>query len=130
MEMLFTLAVVTVIQMVLGWGLVGLGLFVMLVGSIGIIRLPDFYTRTHAASMVDTTGIIFLLLGLVVINGWELSSAKLLIGVAFIVLANPVAIHALARAALRAGHKPRLAEGPAAREAAAAKPEKREGETE
>lgn len=100
----------TVLQMALGWGLVAVALVVMLVGSIGIIRLPDFYTRTHAASMVDTTGIIFLLLGLVVLNGWEMSSLKLLVGVVFIILANPVAIHALARAALRAGYEPLLEE--------------------
>ncbi len=86
--------------------LIVLGLIIMLVGSIGILRLPDFYTRSHAASKVDTTGIIFLLLGLAVLQGWNLAMVKLMIAVAIIMLANPVAIHALSRAAWMHGERP------------------------
>lgn len=86
--------------------LVALGLLTMLVGSIGIIRLPDFFTRTHAASMVDTVGIIFLLIGLAVYEGGTLNSAKLALAICFIAMTNPVAIHTLARAAIRMGVKP------------------------
>lgn len=95
---------------VIGWTLVALGLFTMLVGSLGLIRLPDFYTRSHAASMVDTTGIIILLLGLVFLIGFSQAGLKLLIGVIFVILSNPVAIHALARAAFRSGQRPLLGE--------------------
>jgi multicomponent Na+:H+ antiporter subunit G len=86
--------------------LVLLGLVFMFAGSLGILRLPDFYSRTHAASKVDTLGIIVLLAGLAIHEGISLDAAKLLIAIAFVALANPVAAHALARAALLFGFKP------------------------
>lgn len=86
--------------------LVVLGLLTMLVGSIGVIRLPDFFSRTHAASMVDTTGIMILLLGMAIYERGMLDSAKLVLVIVFIAITNPVAIHALGRAALRMGVKP------------------------
>ena len=86
--------------------LIVVGLLTMLVGSIGILRLPDFFTRTHAASKVDTTGIIFLLLGLAVYEGFTLATGKIFIAIAVIMLANPVAIHALSRAAWYHGERP------------------------
>lgn len=100
----------SVVQNGLAVLLVVAGLLIMLVGSIGILRLPDFFTRTHAASKVDTLGIIFLLLGLAVFEGLTLAAGKLLIAIAIIMLANPVAIHALARAAWYHGERPWLNE--------------------
>lgn len=88
------------------------GLLLMLAGSIGILRLPDFYCRTHASSKVDTVGIIVLLAGLAVYEGLTLTSGKLVIAMFFIALSNPVSVHALARAALRFGLKPWLKESP------------------
>ncbi len=82
------------------------GTFFMLVGSIGICRLPDFYTRTHAASKVDTLGILLFLSGLAVFEGFSQSAAKLLLIIVFVALTNPVATHALARRALLFGLKP------------------------
>lgn len=86
--------------------LVVIGLLTMLVGSIGIIRLPDFFSRTHAASKVDTVGIVILLTGMAVYEGWSLTSGKLVLAICFIAITNPVGIHILARAALRLGVKP------------------------
>lgn len=83
-----------------------MGIVFMLVGSIGIIRLPDFYSRTHAASKSDTLGIIFVILGLVIYEGFTQSSLKLILVVLFIALSNPVGTHALARAALKKGLNP------------------------
>ena len=85
-----------------------LGIVFMLVGSIGIVRLPDFYSRTHAVSKSDTLGIIFVIGGLIVYEGFTQSSLKLLFVMLFIALANPIGTHALARAAIRKGLKPRL----------------------
>ena len=82
------------------------GLAFMLLGSIGLVRLPDFFARTHAASKVDTVGITVLLLGIAVLEGFTLNSGKLVIAVVFLILTNPVSAHALARAALRAGLEP------------------------
>lgn len=75
----------------------------MLVGSIGIIRLPDFYSRTHSASKSDTLGIIFVILGLVIYEGFNQSSFKLILVLLFIALSNPIGSHALARAAMKKG---------------------------
>lgn len=94
---------ITLLQNGLAVMLVLIGLVMMLLGSIGIIRLPDFYARTHAASKVDTVGIIFLLLGLGVYEGLTLNGGKLLLAILFVAVTNPVAIHVLARAALRFG---------------------------
>lgn len=86
--------------------LVSLGIVFMFVGSVGILRLPDFYSRTHAVSKSDTLGIIFVMLGLVVYEGATQSSLKLILIILFIALSNPVGTHALARAALKKGLNP------------------------
>ena len=86
--------------------LVVVGILFMLMGSVGILRLPDFYSRSHATSKSDTLGILFVIAGLVVYEGLTLSSLKLSLIVLFIALANPIGTHALARSALRRGLKP------------------------
>jgi multicomponent Na+:H+ antiporter subunit G len=84
------------------------GGLLMLAGSIGLLRLPDFYTRSHSVGNTDTLGVVVILAGLMVFEGWTLESAKLGLVALFACLANPVAIHALARAAYRFGIRPRL----------------------
>ncbi len=86
--------------------LISIGLAFMLAGSVGLLRLPDFYCRTHASSKVDTLGIIVVLIGFALYEGFTLNSAKLLLGAVFVALANPVAAHALAKAAFHSGIKP------------------------
>jgi multicomponent Na+:H+ antiporter subunit G len=75
------------------------GLFFLTVSAIGVVRLPDFYTRTHAVGKSETLGAILVLLGLAFYNGFQVSSLKLLIILIFIAIANPTATHAIARAA-------------------------------
>ena len=84
------------------------GIFFMLVGSVGIVRLPDFFSRTHAVSKSDTLGMLLAIIGLIVFEGFTLSSLKLVLVVIFIALANPIGTHALGRAAFRKGVKPIL----------------------
>jgi len=86
--------------------LVVVGIIFMLVGSIGILRLPDFFSRTHAVSKSDTLGIIFVIAGLIVYEGLNQSSLKLLLIILFIALSNPIGTHALARAAIKKGFSP------------------------
>ena len=86
--------------------LIGLGLFFMAVTAIGMIRLPDFYARTHAVSKTETLGIGLLLGGLVLHEGATLVSLKMVLGLLFIFIANPVAAHILARSALQVGIMP------------------------
>jgi multicomponent Na+:H+ antiporter subunit G len=86
--------------------LLGVGVFFALLGSIGINRLPDFYTRSHAAAKPDTLGLILLMLGLALREGVGVSAAKLLLIGLFVGLANPAASHALGRSAVRMGLAP------------------------
>ena len=88
--------------------LVSAGIFFMLVGSVGIIRLPDFFSRTHAVSTSDTLGMLLAIIGIIIYEGFTLSSLKLALVVVFIALANPIGTHALGRAAFRKGVKPVL----------------------
>jgi multicomponent Na+:H+ antiporter subunit G len=85
------------------------GAFFCLVGTVGLLRMPDFYTRAHAASVAETLGAGLILLGLLLQAGLTLVAAKLLMIGLLIFFASPTASHALARAALLAGLKPRLA---------------------
>lgn len=96
----------TLLQNILAIFLVLGGTFFMLVGSIGINRLPDFYTRAHASGKVDTLGILMFLSGLAVFEGFSLNAAKLLLIIAFVAFTSPVASHQLARRALLFGLKP------------------------
>ncbi len=91
------------------------GIFFMLVGSIGILRLPDFFSRTHAISKSDTLGILFVIGGLVIYEGFTLTALKLILIILFISLSNPVGTHALAKAALKKGIKPILNREPKTR---------------
>lgn len=99
--------------------LAGGGLF-CLVGGVGLIRMPDFYTRMHAASVIETLGAGLILLGLMLQAGLSLVSVKLGMVGLLLFFASPTASHALARAALLRGLLPRLA-APAAREDAPSK---------
>lgn len=80
---------------------ISFGAFFMLVGSIGLIRLPDFFSRTHATGKVDTLAIWLVIIGLIIYEGFTLNSAKLAIIIIFVGLTNPTATNALARAAYR-----------------------------
>lgn len=84
------------------------GLFFLLIGSVGLVRLPDFYSRTHAVSKSDTLGLLLVIMGLTIYEGWNLNTAKFFLISVFIALANPIGAHALARAANLRGIKPLL----------------------
>lgn len=87
------------------------GLFFVLAGAVGVIRLPDFYTRLHAAGMTDTLGAELILFGLILqchpVDDWQII-AKLLLVAFFLFVTSPTATHAVAHAAYKAGEKPLL----------------------
>jgi multicomponent Na+:H+ antiporter subunit G len=85
------------------------GLF-SVVGATGMLRMPDFYTRMHAASVIETLGAGLILLGLLLQAGFTLVAAKLLMLGLLIFFASPTATHALARAALERGVRPMATE--------------------
>ena len=88
------------------WFFILLGSFLLLTGSIGLIRLPDFWSRLHGASIADTGGVLFLILGMMlhVTTIWVFF--KLLAIAIFIFIASPTASHAIANAAfVKLGYK-------------------------
>jgi multicomponent Na+:H+ antiporter subunit G len=87
------------------------GLFFLLVTTVGLLRLPDFFTRVHAIGKADTLGSMLLLAGLAVYNGLNVVSLKLLLILFFVLVANPAAAHALTRAGLRIGMVPLMRAG-------------------
>lgn len=89
--------------------LVAGGLF-CIVGGVGLLRMPDFYTRMHAASVIETLGAGLILLGLMLQAGLTLVAVKLLLIGLLIFFASPTATHAIARAAMARGLKPLLAD--------------------
>jgi len=85
-----------------------IGLFFMLAGTLGVLRLPDFYTRIHAAGMTDTLGAEMIILGLIIQSGFSQLSLKLLFVAFLMLLTGPTATHAVANAAHKMGLKPKL----------------------
>lgn len=99
-------ATIVALVHVLGVGLVVAGVAFALIGSIGVLRLPDFYTRMHAASKLDTMSLGLVMLGLAILQGPDLNAVKLLLIFLFASIANPAAANALGRSAVRAGLEP------------------------
>ena len=88
------------------------GIASMLIGSYGLLKLPDVFARMHAAGMVDTLGLGLIMVGLIFQGGFSLISFKLFLVIVFILYTGPAVTHALAQAALNAGVKPLLDDKP------------------
>ena len=82
------------------------GAIFVLIGSFGLWRLPDFYTRLHAAGITDTLGLSLMLVGMMFLAGWTLVTVKLLFILVLILLTSPTATHAVANAAYTVGLRP------------------------
>jgi multicomponent Na+:H+ antiporter subunit G len=92
------------------WVLLVAGGAFCVIGGVGLIRMPGFYPRAHAASVIETLGAGLILIGLLVQAGWTLAAVKLLMLGLIIFFASPTATHALTRAALLRGIKPMTTE--------------------
>lgn len=75
------------------------GAFFVLTGALGMLRMPDFFSRLHPAGVTDSLGIPCVLIGLMIHTGLTLVSGKLLLLMLFLLLTSPTACHALAKAA-------------------------------
>jgi multicomponent Na+:H+ antiporter subunit G len=84
--------------------------------------MPDFYTRMHGASITETLGAGLMLIGLMLLAGLTLVTVKLAMIGLLILFASPTATHALAKAALLSGLKPKLGEQQSTTEVASSKP--------
>ena len=92
----------------LSWVCLVTGGFFGIVGGIGLLRLPDLFSRFHAAGVTDTLGAGLILIGLMLQAGWSLITIKLVLILAFGLFTSPTATHALAKAALHGKVKPLL----------------------
>lgn len=94
------------------WALLLGGSFFLLTGSLGMVRLPDVFTRMHAGGMTDTMGAGMILVGLAVYSGADLDvTARLLLILGFLWFTSPIATHAVAKAALSGGLSPYALDG-------------------
>ncbi|KGE03542.1 monovalent cation/H(+) antiporter subunit G [Pseudohaliea rubra] len=95
----------SVIDMI-SFALLAAGGFCVFVGGVGVLRLPDLYTRMHAASITDTAGPLLVLAGLALQAGWSLALFKLAVILVFLAVTAPTAAYALGNAALVSGYRP------------------------
>lgn len=82
--------------------------------ALGVLRMPDFYTRLHAVSKAETLGVLFTLAAVAVSTGAGLTAVKVGFVAVFLMAANPTSTHALGRAAHRLGMRPWQREAPPA----------------
>lgn len=98
-------------QLVLAWVFILGGGFFVVVGAFGTWRLPDFWSRLHAASVTDSAGMILLVTGMCLYSGLTLVTVKLIVIGIFLFITGPTTTHAVANAALVSGLRPNEAEG-------------------
>jgi len=87
-----------------------LGGFLSITGGVGLIRLPDFFSRVHASGLNETLATPLLLIGLMLQMDWSLDLLKVLFIIALVLATSPTAAHAMAKAALHGGLRPRAAD--------------------
>ena len=83
-----------------------IGVVALLIGSLGLIRLPDVFCRIHAVGMIDTAGASFIILGMLIYEGFTLVTVKLLLIGIFLFFTSPIATHAVAQVAHMMGVHP------------------------
>lgn len=102
-------------EMLLGavsWVLIAVGSVMLVIGGVGIVRLPDVFARMHGAGIIDTMGAGAILIGLAFQAGFSFVTIKLILIIVFVLFTTPTTTHALARAALAGGARPQLQEAP------------------
>jgi len=92
---------------VLSWVLLATGGAFVFIGGVGVLRLPDFFTRMHAVGLADSMATILILAGIMLQAGWSLATIKLIAILGFLLLTGPTASYALANAALLADEETR-----------------------
>lgn len=94
----------------LSWACFVTGSFLCITGGVGLIRFPDFFTRLHASSVMETLATPLIIIGLMLQMEFSIDTLKLLLVIFFVLMTNPTATHAMAKAALHGGQKPLLAD--------------------
>lgn len=83
---------------VIAYSFIILGSFICLIGAIGVIRFPDFFTRLHAAGVIDSFGVVLIMIGLAILSPL-VPALKILMIAFFIFLTAPTNTHSLANSA-------------------------------
>ncbi|WP_316976730.1 monovalent cation/H(+) antiporter subunit G [Shumkonia mesophila] len=96
---------------ILSWALIVGGGAFCVIGAVGMLRMPDVFTRMHAAGIIDTAGLGLILIGLMLQAGFTLVMVKLALILVFVLYTSPMSTHALAQSAVSTGVKPLLADG-------------------
>ena len=94
------------LELYLGGSLLILGAVFTLLAAIGVVRLPDLYTRMHAASKAGAVGGGLILIAVAVLSQDAAVAIRAVVGVIFLLLTTPVSAHLLARASYLTGYKP------------------------
>ena len=91
---------------ILSGSFIACGVVALLIGSFGLLRLPDVYCRIHAVGMIDTAGASFIILGMIIHEGFTLVTVKLVLVGVFLFFTSPIATHAVAQVAYKSGVVP------------------------
>nr|WP_102958723.1 monovalent cation/H(+) antiporter subunit G [Mangrovicella endophytica] len=75
------------------------------IAAIGLLRLPDLYTRMHAASKAGTVGSGMMLIALALVSAGSAEALRAIAAVLFFILTAPISAHLLAKAAHAAGYR-------------------------
>ena len=97
---------------ILSWLLMLTGATMLVIGAIGVVRLPDVFARMHGAGIIDTMGACSVMIGFMFQAGLTIVTIKLALIVVFIIFTSPTSTHALAQAALHGGVRPQLDKAP------------------
>ena len=91
---------------IMALALISIGGLALIVGALGLIRLPDVYSRIHAAGIIDTAGVALMILGMILLSpSWLITVKLILIGV-FLFFTSPISGHAIAQVARSQGVTP------------------------
>ena len=92
-----------IIQFILASILFIMGSFFFLVGVLGLLRMPDVFSRIHTTTKGDTLGVGLILLGLMVLYGFSFTTLRILVLLILVWLTTPTAAHLIAKAAYQKG---------------------------
>ena len=90
----------------MGWSVALLGAALVFIGAVGVVRMPELFTRMHAAGVIDSLGAALVLIGVGVVEGFTTTTTRLLMVLAFVWITSPTTSHALAKSAWAAGQRP------------------------
>ena len=92
------------VQEIIAIAFMACGLLFLVISAVGMLRLPDFYSRLHVSGNSETFGLMLSLLGLAIYEGFTLTAVKLIMIFIFVFIGNPIGTHILSKAAYKTGH--------------------------